>query len=167
MTVHGQTFGNTETVGIHFGGIDVADAFSTHHDCSVTIQVPGAATPGAHLVTAVGCQSKRTDQPPFTVTTPPRDHSQPGDVSAVYQAFRRDMMPVDAALQVLADLGAIDDPKQPTLTPLGRWARQRLRPASAEWVSAAELLTALASLDELEAAALAKQWFESRPLSGA
>jgi hypothetical protein len=95
------------------------------------------------------------------------DHSQPGDITAVYQAFRRGIMPVDGALEVLADFGALDDAQQPTLTPLGRWAWQRLRPASADGISAAELLAALASLDEYEAAALAKQWFESRPLADA
>jgi hypothetical protein len=95
------------------------------------------------------------------------DHSQPGDVTAVYQAFRRDMMPMDAALELLAAFGALDDAKQPTLTPLGRWAWQRLRPASADGISAAELLAALACLDEFEAAALAEQWFESRPLADA
>ncbi len=37
------------------------------------------------------------------------DHSQPGDITAVYQAFRRGLMPVDAALQVLAAFGAVDN----------------------------------------------------------
>jgi hypothetical protein len=47
------------------------------------------------------------------------DQSKPGDITAVYQAFRRGIMPVDAALEVLADFGALDDTQQPTLTPLG------------------------------------------------
>jgi Plasmid pRiA4b ORF-3-like protein len=50
---------------------------------------------------------------------------------------------------------------------LGRWAWQHLRPATADGISAAELLGALASLDKYEAAALAKQCFESRPLADA
>jgi hypothetical protein len=47
------------------------------------------------------------------------DQSKPGDITAVYQAFRRGIMPVDAALEVLADFGVLDDTQQPTLTPLG------------------------------------------------
>jgi hypothetical protein len=46
------------------------------------------------------------------------DHSRPGDIMAVYQAFRRSLMPVEAAPEVLADFGAIDDAIRPTLTPL-------------------------------------------------
>lgn len=101
------------------------------------------------------------------------DYSELGDVTAVYQAFRRGMMPVDATLALLADFGAVDDASRPILTPLGRWAWQQLGPATtagagmsdAKHLSAAELLTALASVDEYEALALAKQWLADRPLT--
>jgi hypothetical protein len=93
-----------------------------------------------------------------------------GDATAVYEAFRRDVMPVDAALEVLADFGAVDDADRPKLTPLGRWAWHQpgpfgAGPASAGQLSAGELLTVLATLDEYEGSTLGKQWFAGRPLA--
>jgi Plasmid pRiA4b ORF-3-like protein len=98
------------------------------------------------------------------------EYSDLGDATAVYQAFRRGIMPVDAALEVLADFGAVDNAHRATLTPLGRWAWQRLGPAAAgvsdaEHLSASDLLTALASGDEYEAFTLAKRWLVARPLA--
>jgi hypothetical protein len=99
------------------------------------------------------------------------DHSRLGDITAMYEAFRRGIMPVDAALEVLAEFGAVDDANQPTLTPLGRRAWEQLRPAitgglpDTEHLSAGDVLAALTSVDESDAVALARSWFNDRPLA--
>jgi hypothetical protein len=81
--------------------------------------------------------------------------------SDMYDAFGRGQMPVDAALGVLAEFGAVDD--QGRLTPLGRWAEQQLRDGAGGPVTpelpAAVLLTRLAAAaDEDEGWALTKRW---------
>ncbi|MCM4084572.1 plasmid pRiA4b ORF-3 family protein [Paractinoplanes hotanensis] len=47
-----------------------------------------------------------------------------GDASAVYSAFRRSVMPVDAGLELLGEVGAVDGDRR--VTELGRWMWQRL-----------------------------------------
>jgi hypothetical protein len=47
------------------------------------------------------------------------------DVLAVHQAFRRGAMPIPAAVELLAEFGAVDAGEL-TLTPLGSWAAPRL-----------------------------------------
>lgn len=47
------------------------------------------------------------------------------EVGAAYQAFRRGVMPVPAALELLVEFGAVDGSTL-MVTPLGRWARDRL-----------------------------------------
>lgn len=49
------------------------------------------------------------------------DHRECG---AVFEAFRRGVMPVDAGMELLAEIGAVDG--QGRLTPLGHWMRERL-----------------------------------------
>ncbi|GEL20516.1 plasmid pRiA4b ORF-3 family protein [Pseudonocardia asaccharolytica] len=50
------------------------------------------------------------------------DRGYPETVT-VYQTFRRGVMPVPAAVELLAEFGAVDDR---VITPLGRWARRAL-----------------------------------------
>jgi Plasmid pRiA4b ORF-3-like protein len=80
--------------------------------------------------------------------------------SAVYQAFRRGVMPVDGGLEVLVEFGAVDSAAR--LTALGRWARDRFAEATPEPVtpdlSAADLLMRLAGLPEQDAWQEGRRW---------
>ncbi|MEV0131169.1 plasmid pRiA4b ORF-3 family protein [Dactylosporangium sp. NPDC050688] len=82
------------------------------------------------------------------------------EVSPVYQAFRRGVMPVDAGLELLAAFGAVDAAMR--LTPLGRWAGQRFPAAVTAELSADELLARLAGVDEQELLRAAQRWYTGR-----
>jgi hypothetical protein len=92
-----------------------------------------------------------------------------GEADAVYQAFRRGVMPVDAALELLGQVGAVDG--RGRITPLGGWMRERLvaeapPPVSPE-LSAAELLARLVSLPEDEMWRQAGRWLSGREVATA
>jgi hypothetical protein len=46
-------------------------------------------------------------------------HIDHREASAVFEAFRRGVMPVDAGMELLGEIGAVDE--QGHITPLGRW----------------------------------------------
>ncbi|MCW2916606.1 MAG: PRiA4b ORF-3-like protein [Actinomycetia bacterium] len=83
---------------------------------------------------------------------------------AVFQAFRRSLMPVEAALGLLQDFGAVD--QRGTITPLGRWACRQLEDKVPEPVSsglpAGKLLPRLAELDPEDARDQADRWLSGR-----
>jgi hypothetical protein len=89
--------------------------------------------------------------------------------SAVFEAFRRGVMPVEAGLEVLAEFGAVDATAR--LTPLGRWASRRFAAITPQLVSpdlpAAELLTRLASLPEQDGRQQAWRWLAGRDVGQA
>ena len=91
------------------------------------------------------------------------------DVNATYQAFRRGLMPTDAALAVLAEFGCIDG--RARITPLGRHAGKILRARAPESITpelpAGVLLTRLAAAPEHEIEALAVRWLGKRPAADA
>jgi hypothetical protein len=91
-------------------------------------------------------------------------YSAVGDASAVYSAFRRGVMPVDAGLEFLAEVGAVDGNGR--VTALGRWMWQRLveewpPPVSPDAPTAA-LLERLASLPGDEVWQHAGPWLAER-----
>jgi hypothetical protein len=94
------------------------------------------------------------------------DDAGPGVVAAVYSAFRRGIMPVDAGLELLSEIGAIDDTGD--LTALGRWLRQRLEaefpPPVSRDLPAAALLDRLATLPGDEVWRQAPLWLLDRDL---
>jgi hypothetical protein len=94
------------------------------------------------------------------------DGAGPGDVTAVYSAFRRGVMPVDAGMELLSEIGAID--AAGSLTALGRWLRQRLEaefpPPVSRDLSAAALLDRLALLPDDEVWRQAGRWLLDRDL---
>jgi hypothetical protein len=68
--VSGTTFGSTEAVDVYFDTIDEALAATTAQGAfAISIQVPGAAVPGTHWVTAVGRHSGLSAQAAFLVQT--------------------------------------------------------------------------------------------------
>ena len=91
-----------------------------------------------------------------------------GEVDAVYQAFRRGVMPVDAAMELLGQVGAVDG--QGRITPLGGWMRERLvaeaPPPVTPELSAADLLARLVTLpdDEMRQAG---RWLSGREVAKA
>jgi hypothetical protein len=96
-------------------------------------------------------------------------HGDSGEVDAVYQAFRRGVMPVDAAMELLGQVGAVDGKGR--ITPLGGWMRERLvaeapPPVTAE-LPAADLLARLASLPDDEMWRQAGRWLSGREVSKA
>src|SRR5262249_40787643 len=74
------------------------------------------------------------------------------DVSAVVEPLRHRWMRLDAALDILAEFGAVEGGRRPT--PLGRWAGQQLRERAEEPVTprlpVEVLLTRLAAVEEDE-----------------
>ncbi|HEX8346802.1 MAG TPA: plasmid pRiA4b ORF-3 family protein, partial [Actinoplanes sp.] len=83
---------------------------------------------------------------------------------AIYEAFRRGVMPIDAALGLLREIGATDDDGR--ITALGRWLAERLAiefppPISPE-LPAADLLTRLATLPDDEVWEQAGPWLAER-----
>jgi len=93
-----------------------------------------------------------------------REGDDVDDVTAMFDAFRRGVMPVDEALEVLAEFGAVDD--EARLTPLGGWALEQLREHAGETVTpdlpVETLLRRLASADDDQAAALFRRWCGDR-----
>lgn len=75
VSISGQGFGSTEPVEISFSGTVVAtantDASGDFSDA--TFQVPTSATPGLHLISAVGQSSGQEAENIFYVTTPWRE----------------------------------------------------------------------------------------------
>jgi hypothetical protein len=96
-------------------------------------------------------------------------YSDIGDASAVYSAFRRGVMPVDAGLALLAEVGAVDDGGR--LTELGLWMWKRLveewPPPLSPDVSAAQVLERLATLPEDEVWEQAGPWLAAREMGEA
>jgi hypothetical protein len=86
------------------------------------------------------------------------------DVGAVCSAFRRSVMPVDAGLELLAEVGAVDGYGH--ITELGRWMTQRLieewPPPVSPDVPAAALLDRLAALAGDEVWRQAGPWLADR-----
>ena len=83
---------------------------------------------------------------------------------AIYQAFRRGVMPIDAAIGLLYEIGATDDDGR--ITALGRWLTERLAaefppPVSPE-LPAADLLARLAALPDDEVWEQAGPWLAKR-----
>jgi len=115
-----------------------------------------------------------TDPPPAVDQLPDTayqllDFLDPRDARAVFEAFRCSMMPVDAALVVLAEFGAVDG--ETRLTPLGRWAQQELQarvpaPITPE-LSAHEVLGRLARLPDDEPWRQLQRWLAGRPVAEA
>ncbi len=87
-----------------------------------------------------------------------------GEVGAVYEAFRRGVMPIEAGMELLAEIGAVDGGGR--ITPLGRWLRERLvadvPPPVTPDLSAAELLARLATLPYEEVWRQAGRWLAER-----
>ncbi len=144
LVAHAAGWIRTDTdiaIGTQVSGGDLLEIWSAGLTAVLREESHDLAQRGARLACQTILTALSTDPP-----TPPDqleqtmhallDHSQPGDITAVYQAFRRGLMPLDAALQVLAAFGAVDDTIRPTLTPLGRWAWQQLRPTNADAMSA-------------------------------
>ncbi|WP_345119826.1 plasmid pRiA4b ORF-3 family protein [Dactylosporangium darangshiense] len=90
-------------------------------------------------------------------------------IGAAYQAFRRGVMPVDAAAELLGEFGAVDDEQR--LTALGRWADERFAAAAPQPVpadlAAADLLNRLVGLAEREAWDVVRQWLAGRDVQQA
>jgi hypothetical protein len=88
---------------------------------------------------------------------------------AVFEAFRRGVMPVEGGLKVLAEFGAVDAAAR--LTALGRWAGRRFAATTPQPVTpdlpASELLTRLAPLSEQDALRQAQRWLVGRDLEAA
>ncbi len=112
--------------------------------------------------------------PPDTVDIPEAVHEllhygDLGDAGAVYSAFRRSVMPVDAGLELLAEIGAVDGDGR--LTALGRWMWQRLveewPPPLSPDVSAAAVLERLATVPGDEVWQQAGPWLAGREVSRA
>jgi hypothetical protein len=85
-------------------------------------------------------------------------------VGAVYQAFRRGVMPVDAGAGLLLEFGAVDDSLR--VTALGRWANERFaalapQPVPAD-LPAAELLDRLAGMAQPDMWDVVRQWLAGR-----
>jgi hypothetical protein len=91
-------------------------------------------------------------------------YSDIGDSSAVYSAFRRGVMPVDAGLELLAEVGAMDGAGR--LTELGRWMWQRLveewPPPLSSDAPAAAVLERLAAVPGDEVWQQAGPWLAER-----
>lgn len=89
-----------------------------------------------------------------------------GEVDAVYQAFRRGVMPVDAGMELLGQIGAVDG--QGRITPLGGWMRERLvaeaPPPVTPDLSAADLLARLVTLPDDEVWRQVGRWLSGRDL---
>jgi hypothetical protein len=91
-------------------------------------------------------------------------YSDIGDSSAVYSAFRRGVMPVDAGVELLAEVGAMDGAGR--LTELGRWMWQRLveewPPPLSSDAPAAAVLERLAAIPGDEVWQQAGPWLAER-----
>ncbi|MEV6846554.1 plasmid pRiA4b ORF-3 family protein [Actinoplanes sp. NPDC051411] len=91
-------------------------------------------------------------------------HSDIGDTSAAYSAFRQSVMPEDAGLELLGEIGAVGDDGHPT--ELGRWMLQRLieewPPPVALDAPAAAMLDRLAALPGDEIRRQAGPWLAER-----
>jgi hypothetical protein len=90
--------------------------------------------------------------------------SDVGVVTAVYSAFRRGVMPVDAGMELLAEVGALDGAGR--VTALGRWLGERLAvevppPVSSD-LPAAALLVRLATLSGDQAWLQFNRWLADR-----
>jgi hypothetical protein len=96
-------------------------------------------------------------------------YSDLGDAGAVYSAFRRGVMPVDAGLELLAEVGAVDGDGRPT--ELGRWMWQRLveewPPPLSPDVPAPAVLDRLVALPGDEVWQQAGPWLVEREMSEA
>jgi hypothetical protein len=86
------------------------------------------------------------------------------DSAAVYQAFRRGLMPVEAALGLLRDFGTVDEPN--VITPSGRWVlgqlRERIPGSVSADLPADTFLTRLAALSDADAWEQAQGWLHGR-----
>jgi len=96
-------------------------------------------------------------------------YSDFGDAGAVYSAFRRGVMPVDAGLELLGEVGALDGDGR--VTELGRWMWQRLveewPPPLSPDEPAAAVLDRLATLPGDEVWRQAGPWLAEREMSKA
>ncbi|MER7273473.1 plasmid pRiA4b ORF-3 family protein [Dactylosporangium sp. NPDC000244] len=88
---------------------------------------------------------------------------------AVFEAFRRGVMPVEGGLEVLAEFGAVDTAAR--LTSLGRWASGRFAattsPSVSPDLSASELLARLATMSEQDLLRHAQRWLAGRDVNEA
>ncbi|MFI0447374.1 plasmid pRiA4b ORF-3 family protein [Actinomadura sp. 6N118] len=87
-----------------------------------------------------------------------------GDTLAVFQAFQRGLMPVEAAVGLLQEFGAID--QRQTITDLGRWGLDQLRNRIPEPIlpdlSPRQLLTRLTDLPDEEIWTQGWTWLRGR-----
>jgi hypothetical protein len=88
---------------------------------------------------------------------------------AVFESFRRGVMPVDAGMELLAEIGAVD--RRQHVTPLGAWMRQRLAdeepPVVTPDLLAPDLLTRLATLPDDDMWERAGKWLSGRDVGQA
>ena len=85
---------------------------------------------GAMVACRLVLTALRTDPPPTPVDLEDVVHglletTGHEEVTSVFQAFRRGLMPVEAAVGLLQDFGAVDE--HGAITVLGRWACQQWR----------------------------------------
>ena len=87
-----------------------------------------------------------------------------GEVGAVYEAFRRSVMPIDAGTELLGEIGAVDGHGR--ITTLGHWLRERLvaemPPPVTPDLSAEELLGRLTALPDDEVWRQSGRWLAER-----
>jgi hypothetical protein len=92
-----------------------------------------------------------------------------GEADAVYQAFRRGVMPVDAGMELLGQVGAVDGKGR--ITSLGAWMRERLvaeaPPPVTPDLSAVDLLARLVRLPDDEVWRQAGRWLSGREVANA
>lgn len=127
-------------------------------------QQQGAIAACRHVLTVLA-----TDPPPTADDLEETVHqlleADGSDTLAVFQAFRRGLMPVEAAAELLQQFGAID--YNHTITPLGRWALDHLQqraPATIHpGLPARQLLTRLTGLAADDAWYQARRWIDDRP----
>jgi hypothetical protein len=121
------------------------------------------------LLTALDIRPSRAPEELSDAVDDLLDDVGPGDVTAVYSAFRRGVMPVEAGMELLNEIGATDDAGD--MTALGRWLRQRLEaefpPPVPPDLSAAALLDRLAALPDDEVWRQAGRWLIDRDLGKA
>lgn len=91
------------------------------------------------------------------------------DSGAAFEAFRRGVMPVDAGMELLGEIGAVDG--EGRITALGRWMWERLvaevPPPVTPDLSAPQLLDRLATLPDDEMWRQAGRWLVGRDIGKA
>jgi hypothetical protein len=96
-------------------------------------------------------------------------HADYDDVAPAFSAFRRSVMPVDAGMELLGEIGAVDG--EGRITALGRWMWERMAaevpPPVTPELSAPQLLDRLATLTDDEVWRQAGRWLVGRDIGKA